>query len=103
TRRTSNPVFPSRVQLDKWSLLIFSKMCRSATQRQASAAVQARLLRLHSTPLARGAYPEAAKPLSAANDVGWLYGTQDFLPENQNHDLLDTIIARACDFDNGEL
>jgi hypothetical protein len=36
----------------------------------AAAAGQARHLRLKPTSLARGAYPQAAKPLSAANGVG---------------------------------
>jgi len=36
----------------------------------AAAAGQARHLSLPEPSLARGAYPEAAKPLSAANDVG---------------------------------
>jgi len=36
----------------------------------AAAAGQARYLRLKTTRLARGASPEAAKPLSAANGVG---------------------------------
>jgi hypothetical protein len=36
----------------------------------AAAAAQARHLHLKTTRLARGAYPEAAKPLSAANGVG---------------------------------
>jgi hypothetical protein len=36
----------------------------------AAAAGQARHLRLKTTSLARGAYPQAAKPLSAANGVG---------------------------------
>jgi len=39
----------------------------------AAAAAQARRLRLKTTLLARGAYPQAAKPLSAANGVGWLF------------------------------
>jgi hypothetical protein len=36
----------------------------------AAAAGRARYLRLKTTSLARGAYPQAAKPLSAANGVG---------------------------------
>jgi hypothetical protein len=39
----------------------------------AAAAAQARLLRLKTTRLARGAYPQAAKPLSAANGVRRLF------------------------------
>jgi len=39
----------------------------------AAAAGQARLLRLKTTSLARGAYPEATKPLSAADKGGRFY------------------------------
>jgi len=48
---------------------------RNAAQRLvlAAAAGRARHLRLKTTSLARGAYPQAAKPLSAANGVGWRF------------------------------
>jgi len=51
----------------------------SAAQRLvlAAAAGQARHLRLKTTLQARGAYPEAAKPLSAANGVGRLFDYYD--------------------------
>jgi hypothetical protein len=47
----------------------------AGTQKQvlAAAAGRARDLCLSKPLLARGAYPEAAKPLSAANGVGWRY------------------------------
>jgi hypothetical protein len=32
---------------------------------------------------------------SGARCVGWLFGTPDSLPENQNHDLLDNILRRT--------
>jgi hypothetical protein len=84
--------------------LIFITTCimqRTAQQLVlAAAAARARHLRLKTTLLARGASLEAAKPLSAANGVGWLLGTPDSLPENQNHCRLDKIIAQTLAFCN---
>jgi len=64
----------------------------------AAAAGQARHLRPKTILLARGAYPQAAKPLSAANDVGWLHGTQDSLPEKQYHCQFDKIMHEPLTF-----
>jgi hypothetical protein len=49
----------------------------------AAAAGRARHLRLPKPLLARGAYPQAAKPLSAANGVGWRYDLPEPLPSKE--------------------
>jgi len=75
----------------------YNPLISSATQRLvlAAAAGWARHLRLKITSLARGAYPQAAKPLSAANGVRRFRVAPDSLPLNQNHDCLDHILQQT--------
>jgi hypothetical protein len=79
---------------------VFNYLLQGTAQRLvlAAAAGQARHLPLPKPSLARGAYPQAAKPLSAANDVGWLHGTQDSLPEKQYHCQFDKIMHEPLTF-----
>jgi hypothetical protein len=64
----------------------------------AAAAGRARYLRLKTTLLARGAYPQAAKPLSAANGVGRFHIYPDVLPFSRQPkiEIMSNVQRRVC-------